>query len=191
MKIECIPVGFLQANCYIVCDDQRRAAVIDPGDEPERILAHIEANDILVEKILITHGHFDHTGAVGDLLRAVSGARLVMNPDDRVVMPTDIEIDEAVRDGDVVAVGDLAFAVVATPGHSPGGVCYLCEDALFSGDTLFYDSIGRSDLPGGDTDVLVRSLQRLLGIEREMTIYPGHGPATTLARERAENPFLQ
>ena len=191
MKLKIIPVGFLQANCYIVSDQNGIAAVIDPGDDAERILGYLQDNSLQCKKIMLTHGHYDHTGGVQEI-RKKTGASLVMNSADRQVLTVDFDIDEPVSDGDIITVGDLNFKVIAVPGHSMGGVCYLICDTLFTGDTLFAGSIGRSDFPGSDTEMLMASLKRLKELPQDdLNVYPGHGPATTLKHERALNPYLR
>lgn len=189
MKIETIPVGFLQANCYIVSDDNSIAAVIDPGDEPEKILAYLNENKLTCDTILITHGHFDHVGGVTAVLHG-TGAKLAISKLDEISVNDDIDID--VKDGMEIKIGDLLFSVIATPGHSPGGVCYLIEDNLFTGDTLFFGTVGRTDIPRADHEALLQSLQRLRDLPQDdLTVYPGHMQATTLKYERASNPFLR
>lgn len=189
MEIETIPVGFLQANCYVVSDDNGAAAVIDPGDEPEKILTYLKENSLLCETILITHGHFDHVGGVRALLRA-TGAKLAISRLDEISVNDNIDID--VRDGMKIDAGRLSFEVIATPGHSPGGVCYLIEDSLFTGDTLFFGVAGRTDIPRADHEALLRSLRRLKNLPQcDLTVYPGHMQATTLKHEREHNPFLR
>lgn len=184
-----MPVGFLQANCYIVSDDNGVAAVIDPGDEPEKILTYLRENNLTCDTILITHGHFDHVGGVTSILHATS-AKLAISRLDEISVNDDIDID--VKDDMEIKVGDLRFSVIATPGHSPGGVCYLIEDNLFTGDTLFYGTVGRTDIPRADSEALQRSLVRLRDLPYDdLVVYPGHMQATTLKHERAHNPFLR
>lgn len=189
MKIDVIPVGMLQTNCYVVSDEAKHCAVIDPGDEPDRIIDFLDDNDLTCEVILLTHGHFDHIGGLDSVQRA-TGAKVVIGEGDRNCIKT--SPDQIAQDGEVIACGSLRFTVIETPGHTPGGVCYQCENALFSGDTLFRDSVGRTDFVGGSFDVLRRSLIRLRDLPAaDLDVYPGHMEATTLAYERAHNPFIE
>lgn len=203
----------LQARCCVVWDDRdRRCALIDPGifreSERQALDRYLTANGLVPEKILLTHGHFDHIYGVKALQRQY-GLPVYLHPADRVVVAgqddfagtfkrhpfeTDFGTTD-LRDGDILPVGGhLSLTVIATPGHTPGGVCYYdaADGILFSGDTLFAGSIGRSDLPGGDYDSLIRSIMdRLMGLPGSTGVLPGHGPETTIARETATNPFLE
>ena len=185
MKIECLPVGWLKANCYVVSDEEtKKAAVIDPGGNPEIILGYLEENGLSCEAILLTHAHDDHTKGVYGVMEP-TGARVYMNRGDvgLTVRRTGLCFQEPedtvfIGEGDVIEVGKLRFHVIETPGHTPGGLCFTCGDALFSGDTLFKGSTGRADL-GGDFETELRSL------------FPGHAGATTLQFERDANPYMQ
>ncbi len=203
MLIKTITVGALETNCYVVADEQTlECAVIDPGADASTILDYLEETRLRCRFVLLTHGHFDHTGAVSDIL-AETDALLMMHKADigvsvggdyyRFVPP---ENTKYYADGDVVCVGGLSFTVIETPGHTPGSVCLLCSEAgsgeiaLFSGDTLFRDSCGRTDFPGSSTDDMLRSLKRLAGLQGDFEVYPGHGFSTTLGRERSVNFFV-
>ncbi|MEG1384193.1 MAG: MBL fold metallo-hydrolase [Oscillospiraceae bacterium] len=189
MKIDILTVGPIGTNCYIVSDANKKCAVIDPGDEADRIVDFLDDKGLTCEYILLTHGHFDHIGALEQVKRA-TGASLVMNAADRGRIKLSPEI--LCADGDEIAVGDNLFSVIATPGHTEGGVCYKCGDSLFSGDTLFCDSVGRTDLPGGDFETLRRSLLKLRDLpDADLKVYPGHMESTTLAHEREFNPFIE
>lgn len=189
MKIDVIPVGTLQTNCYVVGDGAGRCAVIDPGDEPDRILDFLDDHGLTCEVILLTHGHFDHIGGL-EALRRATGARVVIGEGDRACIQ--LAPDQLARDGAQIDCGALTFTVIETPGHTPGGVCYRCGGALFAGDTLFRDSVGRTDLAGGSFDVLRRSLIKLRDLpDADLEVYPGHMEATSLAYERAHNPFIE
>lgn len=189
MKIDTIPVGMLQTNCYIVRDEKGNCAVVDPGDEPDRILDFLDEEGLTCKAILLTHGHFDHIGGLEPLHRA-TGAPVVIGEGDRDCIK--LTPDRIARQGEEISCGDLVFEVTETPGHTPGGVCYRCADALFSGDTLFRESVGRTDFPGGSFAVLRESLKKLRELPFEdLAVYPGHMESTTLAHERACNPFFE
>ncbi len=203
-----LPVGALETNCYLVSDANGQTAVIDPGAEPERILRTAAAHSMTIKTILLTHGHYDHIAAVNEIRRQ-TGAELMIHQLDAELLsdnrknlallftgaipPVDAP-DRLLIDGDTVAVGALSFEVLHTPGHSKGSVCYLCkegrEETLFCGDTLFYLSCGRTDCYGGDDRIIVASLSRLAGLPYDGTAYCGHGPETTLAFERINNPYM-
>lgn len=198
MLIKTIPVGQLEANCYIVTDENTlMCAVIDPGDESNAILDYIEDNKLICRAILLTHGHFDHVGAVGTVADE-TGATVYINPKDegyKVGMSGMMfklpKGGETYGDGDVIQVGSLEFAVMETPGHSPGSVCLICGDALFTGDTLFRGSCGRTDLPGGDMDAEMRSLKRICALPGDYEVYPGHMDSSSLERERRFNHYCR
>ena len=193
MLIKTIPVGQLETNCYVVTDEESlRCAVIDPGDESNTILDYLEENHLRCEAILLTHGHFDHVGAV-EAVAEETGAKVYLNrrddtggsdPHRPFTLP---EGGSYYDEGDVITVGALRFTVIATPGHTPGGVCLRCGEALFTGDTLFRGSCGRTDLPGGDMDEELRSLKKLCELPGDYEVYPGHMDPSSLERERALN----
>jgi hydroxyacylglutathione hydrolase len=201
-------VGPLQENCYIVrAPGSDRAVVVDPGEEADRILGALRALEIAtVEAILLTHTHFDHVGAVAAVARATGApvycpeleTRVLANIMDFVPWPgfgpfESYDADHSVAGGETLELARMTIDVIFTPGHSPGHVTYAIrdEDALFSGDVLFQGSVGRVDLPGGDWPTLLRSIESLVdAYPPETTVYPGHMGITTLARERATNPFL-
>ena len=198
-----LPLGDYQTNCYIVCAaESKTCAVIDPGYFPERILSFLADKGLGLDAILLTHGHFDHVGAVKALVEA-TGCRLWMkesdytqrsNPQNDFLYPIhDCDFCEVsfCEEGEKISAGGAVFTVMETPGHTWGSVCYLCENAIFSGDTLFAGSCGRTDLPGGDYGTIVLSLERLAELQGDYTVYPGHGSATTLAQERMYNPYMR
>ncbi len=206
MIIEQLPVGPLQANCYVVADDaSRQAAVVDPGADGPRILAVIERLRLGVGLIVLTHAHFDHVGAVG-VLRAATGAPIVVHEaevetlraaKERAKLFAGLDIDEPpvpdrlLHDGEILQIGDHPLTVVCTPGHSPGHVTLVGDGFALVGDVVFAGGIGRTDLPGSDYTVLMESIaRRILTLPDETILYPGHGPATTVGRERRTNPFL-
>lgn len=205
MKIIILPVGFIGANCYIVYDEEtKEALVIDPGDEGERICTEIQKNGLQVKYIVDTHGHGDHIGANG-YVKEVTGATLAIHKEDApmltdasknmsMYMPVRTNgpaADLLLKEGDVLEVGKMKFQVLHTPGHSRGCICLVSGKACFSGDTLFQYSIGRTDLPGGSFEQLIASVtDKLLVLPEDTTVFPGHGPKTTIGAEKAGNPFL-
>ena len=199
MKTITLPVGPIMTNCYILCDEEAKVcAVVDPGADAERVAQAAAETGCTPVCILLTHGHYDHTGAVEELLKKFPGIPVYLNrrdvcdgSDRRMAqlfppLPTAVDYDE----GDTVSVGNLTVSVLATPGHSAGSVTLLCEDAMFAGDTLFAGSCGRTDLAGGSTDDMLKSLSRLGKLEGEYRVLPGHMDASVLSRERAFNPYL-
>jgi len=205
MRIETLAVGPLQVNCFILFDDEtKQAVVIDPGDEGERILARVEQSGCELKAVINTHGHFDHIGANAFLVEA-TGAELMVHGDDLPVMeqaethagiyglsvapspaPTRILAED-----DEVVIGSIRLKVLHTPGHSPGGICLYGGDDLFSGDALFAGSVGRTDLPGGSHEQLISAIRsKLLPLPEQTVVHPGHGPETTIGREKMVNPFL-
>jgi glyoxylase-like metal-dependent hydrolase (beta-lactamase superfamily II) len=208
IDVRMFTVGPLQENCYIVrAKDSERAVVVDPGEEPQRLLDALQALGIsTVEAILLTHTHFDHVGAVAPLARATGAPvycpelerDVLANIMDYVLWPgigpyESYEADELVRGGETLELAGLTFDVRFTPGHSPGHVTYSVrgENALLSGDVLFQGSVGRVDLPGGDWATLLASIESLMAeFPAETAVYPGHMGITSLGQERASNPFL-
>ena len=203
MTIRCLPLGALQANCYLLSDEEGATAVIDPGDEAGTILETVRAGELAVEAILLTHAHFAHILAA-DELRRETGAPVYVYETDAPALADPrrsltvlakggagpLRADHLLKDGEELRVGRLAVSVLHTPGHTPGSCCFLCGDALFSGDTLFAGSIGRTDFPGGDDQAMAASLRMLAALEPGIRVFPGHGESTTLSKERMENPYL-
>jgi glyoxylase-like metal-dependent hydrolase (beta-lactamase superfamily II) len=205
---EILPVGMLQCNCSIFGDEEsHEAIVIDPGDNIDGILAILEKRALHVKTIVITHAHIDHIGGAAKL-KVVTGAPVRMNSNDQELYdhldvqaswlgmgpPTRTSIDEAARDGDVLTLGPAEFRVLHTPGHTQGSISLWipAENKLIAGDTLFRDSIGRTDLPGGNPRQILRSIEdKLLQLPEETVVVPGHGANTTIGREKERNPFLQ
>ena len=193
MNILTLPLGSYQTNCYIVWEKDA-CVVIDPGYEPEIVLAETAQRGLTIEAILLTHGHFDHVGGVRFLAERLNcpiyihAAELSL-PESFTDGP--LVYTKNYDEGDEVTLAGLTFRVLHTPGHTPGSVCLACEDTMFSGDTLFMDSCGRTDFPGGDNVQMHKSLQRLASLQGEFQVLPGHGPATTLAQERKYNPYLK
>lgn len=198
MKIKSMQVGELATNCYILIDDaEKKAAVIDPGDEADRILAELKGLDAQVEYILLTHGHYDHIGAVAQLHQALPQTKVYLHKADSRgtgfhVVPLADQVADLLYydDGDNLKLGSLTIHVIHTPGHTPGGVTLRVGEALFTGDTLFAGSMGRSDFPGGNTQQLFASLKKLARLEGDFQVLPGHDRTTTLERERRSNVFM-
>jgi glyoxylase-like metal-dependent hydrolase (beta-lactamase superfamily II) len=205
--VETMPVGLLQTNCYLAaCEETREAVIVDPGGHPERILGAVQKNRLRVRYVLNTHGHFDHTEANAAIV-AATGAPLAAHPLERPLLamaggagyfglparPGPAPSRDLVP-GEELAVGTLRFQVLYTPGHTPGHVCFYERDqgVLFDGDVLFYQGIGRADLPGGNPQQLIRSIRAVLyALPDETLVYPGHGPATTIGDEKRYNPFVR
>ena len=198
MLIKTLPVGQLETNCYVVTnEDTLRCVVIDPGDESNTILDYMESNHLKCEAILMTHGHFDHIGALCAVAEE-TGADSYMNEKDTMInngiLRRGLELPEGQKsydDGDVLDYAGMSFEIIATPGHTPGGVCIKVNDALFTGDTLFRGSCGRVDLPGGDPQEEMRSLKKICSLEGDFEVYPGHMDSSTLQRERSFNYYYR
>ena len=197
MLIKTIPVGQLEENCYVVTNEKTlECVVIDPGDESNTILDYIESNHLVCRAIMITHGHYDHVGAV-DAVAEETGATVYMNSRDDLggasrhlpyrLPQGGISYD----DGDIIDEAGLRFEIIATPGHTPGSVTIRCENALFTGDTLFRGSCGRVDLDGSVPLDEMLSLKRLCSLEGDFEVYPGHMDPTTLERERLFNYYCR
>lgn len=202
--LERIVVGPIETNCYLLADAaSRQALIIDPGEAPERIIKRLEYKTLKPIAIVNTHGHVDHIMA-NQALKTVYKIPIYIHENDNEFLtdpalnysqyvgggltlpPADIKLKE----GDIIDVGGLTVQVYHTPGHTPGGICLLCEDLLFTGDTLFCGSIGRTDLPGGDDETLTNSLKLFSKLPKELKVYPGHGPESTIAQELKHNPYL-
>lgn len=195
MNILTLTLGPLATNCYLVrADGSDRAVIIDPAANSKRLLAALQEQGLTLEAVFLTHAHFDHIGALKNL-RAATNAPVWIgeaDKDDPSHMCHDLLIyTDTYRDGDTCTAGGLTFQVLATPGHTPGSVCLLCEDALFSGDTLFAGSYGRTDFPGGSDADMAASLRRLSKLPPQTRVLPGHGPQSTIADELRTNPYLR
>ncbi|HNR12612.1 MAG TPA: MBL fold metallo-hydrolase [Thermodesulfobacteriota bacterium] len=182
-------VGSLQANCYIIGHaETREGCVIDPGGEVFRIVQEISNSNLTISHIILTHGHFDHASGAAEL-RGILKAPVCIHQSDAGALG--FQADEFLIDGQVLMIGAYKLTVLHTPGHTPGGICILAPGAVFTGDTLFAGSIGRSDFVGGDYRQLIKSIQeKLFPLGNDLRVYPGHGPASSIGRERTTNPFF-
>jgi len=201
MKIHTLPLGDYQTNTYIV-ENEGHCAIVDPGYEPETILAFLKKHALTADAILLTHGHFDHVGAVEKIVEE-TGCKLWMSERDwsqknspltnyfYPIANCDFAEVQFCEEGEEISAAGLTFKTLETPGHTRGSVCYLCGDALFSGDTLFAGSCGRTDLPGGDWITILKSLRRLSQLSGDYTVFPGHGNSTTLSQEKLYNPYMR
>ena len=204
MKIEKIIEPYFGENIYLLIDtDTNKCAVIDPGGMADRILSYIKSNNLELEYIVLTHGHGDHIGAVNEL-KDRADVKVVAHSDEKELLsdnkknlsysmhcgPQQIEIDIYVNDKEKLQMGSLKLSFIHTPGHTPGGMCIRVNDDMFTGDTLFAGSIGRTDLYGGDYNQLNKSLKKLAKYEDKVAIHPGHGPSSTLGREKQMNPYM-
>ena len=204
MILKKLVVGPLASNCYIAgSESNKEGMIIDPGDETEVILRNVKDLELAIKFIVLTHGHIDHIGALKEVKKA-TGAEVAIHTDEAKSLqgqssstllglsyPTPLPPDRLLQDGDSLDIGDVHFGVLHTPGHSPGGICLLGEGVVFSGDTLFNCGIGRTDLPGGNSSQLMNSIHtKLMTLPDNTTVYPGHGPDTTIGTERRGNPFL-
>ena len=195
MKIDILRLGSYQTNCYIVrATESTCCAVIDPGSEPDRVLAYLEKEGLSLDAILLTHGHFDHVGAVRALAEKTD-CRVYLCEEDELLPPEftagQLFYTRSYTEAETVDAAGLRFRVMHTPGHTPGSVCLIAEDAMFCGDTLFAGSCGRTDLPGGSTALLRQSLSRLKELSEDYRIFPGHAEASSLSLEKQYNPYLK
>lgn len=205
MIIERIPAGIYAVNCYIlICEETKKAAIIDPGGDADEIIAYIEKNNLLPEMIILTHGHGDHIGAVQEIKEKTS-IPVCIHKDDADMLKDSrknltslmgmtevkVEADRLLADGDIVELGALKLHIIHTPGHTRGSICIRVNEVIFSGDTLFAQSIGRTDLEGGSFELIIDSIKRkLMVFNDETNVFPGHGASTAIGMERRMNPFI-
>ncbi len=194
LKIHVLPLGDYQTNCYIVHEENSTdCLIIDPGYEPEIISSYLEEKGLTPEAILLTHCHFDHVGAVKDLA-AQYDCKVFLDKKELAMPPMltngPLYYTDGYGDGDTLTLAGIPIQVLETPGHTPGSVCLIMEDTLFPGDTLFAGSCGRTDLPCGDARAMRDSLRRLAALSENYRVCPGHGPSSTLNREKKTNPYL-
>ncbi|HOC08136.1 MAG: MBL fold metallo-hydrolase [Clostridiales bacterium] len=206
MILDRITAGIYATNCYVIgCENTRQGIVVDPGGDADRIMQAVEKNGLDIKYIILTHGHFDHIGALKEL-KDRTKAKVAIHSGDAHMLEDPgkslaalvgsssgtVSPDVLLKDGELLKAGDLEMEIIHTPGHTPGGICIKIGDGvLLSGDTLFAGSVGRTDLPGGDFDSLMHSIKtRLAVLPGDTKVYPGHGVATTIEREKEKNPFL-
>ena len=204
--LKSLVVGPLATNCYIVgSESTKEGMIIDPGDEAKKILKSVEDLGLKIKLIVLTHGHMDHIGALREIKEA-TGVEVAIHSDDAeplqgnyqslgamfgLFYPAPPQVERLLNDGDSLDIGDLHFLVLHTPGHTPGGICLLGEEVVFTGDTLFNYGIGRTDLPGSNYSQLMNGIHtKLMTLPDSTVVYPGHGPETTIGAERQANPFL-
>lgn len=208
MKLFHTALGPIGTNCYFAADDDGNTAIIDPGANSARVNQILEENKLAPKLILLTHGHFDHIGGAKGVVEKHPEVKIVIGEKDAPMLPAAInnpnwqefitaddykglKADMTVHEGDELTVGELIFRVLETPGHTRGGVCYICEDCIFSGDTLFRHECGRTDLDGGDYPTILRSLKRLHDLKGDFNVLPGHDEISTLEEERRINPYMK
>lgn len=205
MILEILTVGALETNCYILGDEKtKQAVIIDPGGDFEIIEEHLKKLKLKVQYIILTHGHVDHIGALGELKKATQAEILIHSKDSAMLYDPNqnlsifsgdkiipIKADKLLEEGDIIQCGGIKLEVLHTPGHTPGGISLLTDKMIFTGDSLFCGSIGRTDFPGSSFQKLIKSIKdKLLSKDDDFIIYPGHGPSSTIGEERKNNPFL-
>ena len=205
MNLQVLPTGAFSANCYVIWNEPDKAVVIDPGADPDKITSILNKSKLTPCVYLLTHGHYDHIAATGEMLKACPApvklhendaawafSRVNSFPPYYKPLEKPEQLESNIKDGGILESGTLKIKIIETPGHSPGSVCFYVDGCgmLFSGDTLFAASVGRTDLPGGDWDTLMSSLNKLMNIGDDVKVYAGHGGATTIAKERRTNPYI-
>ncbi len=204
MQIITMNLGELDTSCYLLVSDEGNAAMIDPAGECDKIIEELSKNSIVLTKILLTHGHFDHTGAVAEL-KEITGAKVYIHADDECMLNDTIknvvylvpgytykpfEADVLLSGGDMIFLDELEISVMHTPGHTKGSVMYFVNNSIFTGDTIFEGSVGRTDFYSGDIKAQRETLKRISALRENYTLYPGHGEATTLENEKKYNMYL-
>jgi glyoxylase-like metal-dependent hydrolase (beta-lactamase superfamily II) len=204
MILEIVPVGMLAANCYIIgCEDTKMGLMIDPGGDALNLLSKIKKLDLNIKYIILTHGHHDHIGAVNEIKKKTNALIAIHELDKEMLKDennlennigrkiTIASYDIDLKDGDKLSIGNINLKIIHTPGHSPGGISILTDGAVFTGDTLFAGSIGRTDFYKGNMEDILYSIRnKLFTLPEDTKVYPGHGPASTIKREKNTNPFF-
>lgn len=192
MILEIMPVGMLAANCYILgCEETKEAVMIDPGGDALGLLSKIKKLDLNIKYIILTHGHYDHTGAINEIKEKTNAPIAIHKLDKKILEDENKSADMYLKDGDELSIGSIKLKIIHTPGHSPGGISILMDGAIFTGDTLFAGSIGRTDFYKGDMEQILSSIKnKLFLLPEETKVYPGHGPASTIGSEKNTNPFF-
>lgn len=198
------PLSEIGTNSYIVETDKKNAVLIDAPADADYIISQLKLNGLTLKKVLLTHGHIDHTGAVYDLAEKTGCEVYIHLADNAKLYDDDLSLSnylgiplkpyrdaKVLSDGDTITQDEIKLKVISTPGHTSGSVCYVCGDVMFSGDTLFYRSVGRTDMVDGDSETLIKALKRLKEIDFDFTVYSGHGTPTNLEDEKAFNPYMR
>lgn len=206
MKLYRMPLGALGTNCYIVVDESNQhCLVVDPGGEGERLVALLKEKGLQPEAVILTHGHGDHIGGVQAVVDEFKVPIYINKGDEEFLTNSELNLSAAIgqpvkvtgdvrliKEDDVITLGDHKFTVIETPGHTPGGVCFYGEGLVLAGDTLFQESIGRTDFPRSSYDDLIEAVRtKLFALPEETVVYPGHGPETTIGHEKIYNPFVR
>jgi glyoxylase-like metal-dependent hydrolase (beta-lactamase superfamily II) len=206
LKVERLPVGIYLANCYLVyCDDTKDALVIDPGGDSDEILDRIEKLGLKIKYIILTHGHGDHIGGLLDVKNKTGAPVLIHEKDEEYLKDNqknlsnmmsldnvELKADRLLKDGDKLTLGKSTVEIIYTPGHTPGGISIKIDNCIFTGDTLFAGSVGRTDFAGGSYEEIIHSVnERLIIYPDDTIIYPGHGPSSTIGKEKDSNPFVK
>jgi len=205
MNVYAVVVGAIRENCFILASDAKNAAIIDPGDDAHLIEELLAENGLTVKMILLTHGHFDHIGAVKEIAEKWNAPVYAAQKEEKLLSSAqlnragnrygdaerfNVTADYWLQDGDKITLDELEITVMSTPGHSAGSLCYFCGDYMFSGDTLFAGDVGRCDLYSGNFAAMLKSMEKLRKIEKNYQVLPGHGPASTLDKEKIRNPYM-
>lgn len=205
MNIKSMALGMVQANCYIITNNQNECAIIDPGGDTNKIIDYLQQNNITPKMILLTHGHFDHIASVWDLIDRYDIPVYINEHDLEMLENIDIALCNmtnlyfnykpglkfnTLKHDDIIKLGELTFTLFHTPGHSKGSSCYIVSDYIFTGDTLFCGDIGRTDLYGGDYNTIKHSIKKLSELKKDYIVCPGHGKRTSIEKEKTTNPYM-